>query len=124
MNLIGGAVTELSPIADWDMKAVTQVGEIVSYAPRRLAGIYLFGLGEPALNRLSPLEAATMLNRCLRNRSWLERAGTATAVRQSWLELVSRIPITLVTRPRESFAFPALSQLLIDSWKQDGIAGR
>jgi len=124
MELLDGAVTALSPIAEWDMKAVTQVGRRASYGPRRLAAIYLFGSGEPAICRLSRLEAATMLYRCLRNHDWLEQAGTAAAVRQRWLKLVSRISITLVTRPRESFAFPALVQTLIDSWHRGGIAGQ
>jgi hypothetical protein len=122
IDLLDGAITVLMPFAEWDLKAVTEVGEMTSYAPRRLAGIYLLGWGEPALRRLSPLEAATMLSRCLRKPDWLERAGTAAAIRQGWLELVARIPIILVTRPREPFAFPALSQLLIDSWKQGSIA--
>jgi len=117
MDLLGGAVTALTPFAEWDLKAVTEVGEMASYAPRRLAGVYLLGWGEPKLRRLSPLEAATMLSRCLRKPDWLERAGTAAAIRRGWLELVSRIPIVLATRPRESSGCSALSQLLIDSWK-------
>jgi hypothetical protein len=124
MELLDGTVTALSPVAEWDMKAVTQVGQRASYGPRRLAAIYLFGSGEAAMCRLSRLEAATMLYRCLRNREWLERAGTAAAVRQRWLELVSRIPIILVMPPREHFALSALVQTLIDSWQRGGIAGQ
>jgi len=122
MDLLGGEITALTPFAEWDLKAVTEVGEMASYAPRRLAGVYLLGWGEPALHRLSPLEAATLLSRCLRTPDWLERAGTAAAIRQSWLEVVSRIPIVLITRPREPSAWRTLSQLLIDSWKQGSIA--
>ena len=124
MELLDGAVTVLSPTSEWDMKAVTQVGRSASYRPRRLAAIYLFGTGEPAMCRLSRLEAATMLFRCLRNRDWIERAGTAVAVHRRWLELVSRIPIILVTPPREHFTLPALVQTLIDSWQQGGIVGQ
>jgi hypothetical protein len=122
MDLLGGAVAALTPFAEWDLKAATEVGEMASYAPRRLAGIYLLGWGEPVLRRLSSLEAASALCRCLRKPDWLERAGTATAIRQGWLELVSRIPIVVITRPREPSAFPALPQLLIDSWKQGSVA--
>jgi hypothetical protein len=123
MDFLGGAVA-LTPFSERDSKAVTEVGETASHVPRRLAGVYLLGWGEPAMRRLSSLEAATLLSRCLRKPDWLERAGAAAAIRQGWLELVSRIPIVLITRTREPSAFPALSQLLLDSWKQGRIANR
>lgn len=124
IDLLGGAVAELTPFAARDSKAVTEVGEMAAYAPRRLAGVYLLGWGEPALRRLSPLEAVTMLGRCLRKPDWLEPAGTAATIRQRWLELVSRIPFIVVTRPRESPAFPALAQTLIEGWQRGSMANR
>jgi hypothetical protein len=121
MDLLGGGVTALTPFAAWDSKAVTEIGETLTHTPRRLAGIYLLAWGEATLRRLSPLEATTMLASCLRKPHWLNPAGTAAAIRQGWLDLVSRIPIVQVTRPREPVSFPALSQLLIDSWKTGSI---
>jgi hypothetical protein len=121
MDLLDGAATPLTTIAECDLKAMTEVGERATEAPRRLAAIYLLGWGQPALRHLSSLEAVTLLNCCLRTPGWLEQAATTTVIRQGWLDLVSRIPIIVVTRPRESSAVAALSRLLIDSWKQGSI---
>lgn len=124
LDLLGGAVAELTPFAARDSKAVTQVGDMAGYAPRRLAGVYLLAWGEPASRRLSPLEAVTMLGRCLRKPDWLEPSGTATTIRQRWLELVSRIPVIAVRRPRGSAAFPALAQSLIEAWQDGSMVNR
>jgi hypothetical protein len=122
VDLLGGAITALTPFAEWDLKAVTEIGEMAAHTPRRLAGIYWLGWGEPALRHLSPLEAVTMLDRCLRKPRWLQQAGTAATIRQAWLDLVSRIPIVLATRRREPAAIAELSELLIDSWKQGSMS--
>ena len=124
VDLLDGAVAELTPFARQDSKAVTQVGEIAAYAPRRLAAVYLLGWGEPALRRLSPLEAVTMLGRCLRKPDWLEPAGTAATIKQRWLELVSHVPFMAVRRSRESPACPALAQTLIEGWRRGSMASR
>jgi hypothetical protein len=116
VDLLGGEVMLLTSFAEWDSKAVANVGKTGNYAPRRLACIYYLEWGEPVIRRLSPVEGATMLNRCLRTTTWLEQAGTATVVRQRWLDLVARIPIIKVTQRRDPSAFSALCRSLIDSW--------
>jgi hypothetical protein len=121
IDLLGGEVTALMPFAEGDCKAVTNVGEAGSYAPRRLACIYLLDWGEPSIRRLSPLQAATIPNRCLRNPAWLEPAGTATTIRQRWIDLASRVPVIAITRRREASTFLALCEFLISSWKRDRI---
>jgi hypothetical protein len=119
MDLVGGEITAITPFAEWDLKAVVQTGEASNYAPSRLACIYLLDWGEPSIRRLSPLQAATILSRCLRNPAWLGPAGTATTIRQRWIDLASRVSIIAITRRREASTFLALCEFLISSWKQD-----
>lgn len=118
MRLLGNKVDVLTPIAHWDGKSVTSVGNVATYAPRPLVAIYLLTWGELGLRRLPPLEAAAILNLCLRKPEWLERSGAAATIRRQWLELAARIPISLATRPKDS-AISILSQTLIDSWNRE-----
>ena len=114
--LVGG-VELVTPFSAWDDKAIVSPGAAASYAPRRLACVYLLGWGRSAVRRLAPSEALPLLRPCLRSAHWLEPGGAAAQVRQNWLDLVARTPVVRVTRPRGPAAAAKLVETLIAGWR-------
>ena len=117
IELIGGGVETAAPFSVWDDKAIVSPGAAAPYAPHRLACLYLLGWGPPAMQRVPPSEAVTLLGSCLRSRHWLGPGGAAAKVRQGWLDLVAATPVVRVTRPRGPAAAAELAQTLIAAWR-------
>ncbi len=117
VSLLGEGVVPLTPFSSWDGKTLAAIGPAPVDAPYPIAALYLLRWGELGVSRLSPLKAAAMLPQCLRKPGWLEESGRATSIRQLWLDLVARVPVLLLSRPRGT-PFPLILSAVLEACGQ------